>query len=371
MLRQPFQQILVTNHISAFILLPVSYLERYIMTATPTSAFPVVFGVMTIGKPGIEAVRMTDISDVKEILSVFQSHGHVEIDTARIYGSGSSEEYMGAVDWQGRGLVMDTKLYPNEGKDMGNLSHNIYSHRPEDLRRGLMDSLKALKADKIDMWYLHGPDRKTPLETTLREVNNLHREGYFARFGISNFMSWEVAAMCEICERNGWVKPTVYQGIYNALHRAIEPELMPCLRHYGIALYAFQPLAGGFLTSRYRRGMGEDEYEPGSRFDPKRWQGRLHHGRYMNDMYFDALDILRPVIAKHGLSEAECAFRWLSHHSLMSREMGDKIIIGASSAKQLEQNLLDLEKGPLPEDVVEAMEAAWLRVKGVVPKYFH
>ncbi|KAL6904046.1 hypothetical protein GGI43DRAFT_399528 [Trichoderma evansii] len=82
---------------------------------------------------------------------------------------------------------------------------------------------------------------------SLREVNNLHKEKYFLRLGISNYMSWEVAKIMEICERNSWVKPSVYQGIYNALHPAIEPELLLCLRHYGIALYTFQPLAGGFL----------------------------------------------------------------------------------------------------------------------------
>ena len=339
--------------------------------AAAKSALPVVFGAMTIGKPGIEGIRVTSLDDAKAMLDVFQSHGHNEIDTARLYGAGSSEEYLGELGWQDRGLIMDTKLYPNEGKQMGNMSSNVYSHRPEDLRRGLEQSLKALKATKIDMWYLHGPDRKTPLEDTLREVNNLYNEGYFLRFGISNYMSWEVAAICEICDKNGWIKPSVYQGIYNALHRAIEPELVPCLRHYNIAIYAFQPLAGGFLTSRYRRDMSNDQFEAGSRFDPKRWQGNLHRGRYWNDFYFDALDIIRPVLQKHNITETEAAFAWLSHHSQMSREKGDKIIIGASSVKQLEDNLAGLEKGPLPADVVEALESAWLKVKGVVPKYFH
>ena len=338
--------------------------------SSPKAALPIVLGVMTIGNPGLEGVRVSDLSEVDRMLDVFQSHGHNEIDTARLYGGGSSEEYMAKAKWQSRNLIMDTKLYPNEGKGM-KMGTNVYSHRPEDVRRGLMESLRALNATKIDMWYLHGPDRKTSFEDTLREVDKLHREGYFDRFGISNYMSWEVAAMCEICNRHGWVKPAVYQGIYNTLHRAIEPELMPCLRHYGIALYAFQPLAGGFLTSRYRRNMGDDDYEPGSRFDPHRWQGQLHHARYMNDLYFDALDVIRPVASKHGLTEAECALRWLLHHSMMKREDGDKIIIGASSAKQLENNLVDLEKGPLPQDVVEALDAAWLRVKGAAPKYFH
>jgi len=182
-------------------------------------------------------------------------------------------------------------------------------------------------------------------------------------------MSWEVAEICEICNRNGWIKPSVYQGIYNALHRSIEPELFPCLRFYGISLYAFQPLAGGFLTSRYVRN--QHEFEAGSRFDPTKWQGQLHQSRYWNDSYFNALDIIRPVAKEHGLTEVECAFRWLLHHSMMKEEKGDAVIIGASKPKQLEENLEDLAKGPLPDDVVQALDAAWLRVKAVAPKYWH
>ncbi len=264
---------------------------------------------------------------------------------------------------------METKLYPTASKPMPKITSEVYSHSAEDIRRGLLDSLKALKADKIEMFYLHGPDRTTPFETTLSEVNKLYKEGYFNRFGISNYQSWEVAQICEICIKNDWIQPTAYQGIYNALHRGIEPELFPCLRHYGMSLYAFQPLAGGFLTGRYNANT--TEFEEGSRFDPKKWQGGLHRGRYFNDNYFHALSIIKEAIDKHRLTMAESALRWIEHHSLMSAEKNDAIIVGASSAKQLEGNLVDLEKGPLPEDVVEALNEAWKIVKGRVPNYFH
>ncbi|KAH7120479.1 NADP-dependent oxidoreductase domain-containing protein [Dactylonectria macrodidyma] len=339
--------------------------------ATPRSELGVVFGVMTFGKGQTEGIRVTDPSIMATMVDTFQAHGHNEIDTARVYGGGTSEETMADLHWQDRGLVMETKLYPSARAAMAALTSNTYTHESGDVRRGLMDSLKALGADKIDMFYLHGPDRQTPFETTLKEVNDLYREGYFRRFGISNYMSWEVAQISEICIRNDWIRPTVYQGIYNALHRAIEPELITCLRKYDMSVYAFQPLAGGFLTGRYRPDMKDDEYEAGSRFDPKRWQGRMHHGRYMNECYFEALEIIRPEIEKAGLKMTECALRWLSHHSELKRATGDKVIIGASSVKQLEENLEGLEKGPLPDDIVQAMEAAWLRVKGVVPKYWH
>jgi len=324
----------------------------------PSSLIPV---LDTLG------ARVHTADEAANILEVFQKHGHNEVDTARTYGDGTTEAMLADLDWQNRGLIMDTKLYPTIGTPMQ--PHEQYTHKPEDVRKGLMSSLKALKCDKVDMFYLHGPDRKTPFEETLREVQKLHQEGYFMRFGISNYMSWEVAQICEICEKNGWIKPTVYQGIYHALQRSIEAELFPCLRHYGICLYAFQPLAGGFLTGRYKRD--QTDFEAGSRFDPKKFQGAMHRGRYWNDAYFDAMDTIRAAAEKHGLTDAEVALRWLEHHSQMKKKLNDAIIVGASSTKHLEGNLTDLEKGPLPEDVLDALETAWLQVKAVAPRYWH
>jgi len=93
--------------------------------------------------------------------------------------------------------------------------------------------------------------------------------------------------------------------------------------------------------------------------------------RYWHAEYFDALDLLRPVAAKHNLTEAECALRWMNHHSLLSRDKGDAIIIGASSTKHMEENLVDLEKGKLPDDVVEALEEGWGKCRGLAGRYWH
>lgn len=148
----------------------------------------------------------------------------------------------------------------------------------------------------------------------------------------------------------------------------MEPELFPCLRKYGISFYEFNPLAGGYLTDRYHREV--KEHEAGSRFDPNKSQGANYRRRYWQDEYFDALDILRAAAKKHSLSEAECALRWIEHHSLLSREHGDAIIIGASSAKQLDENLANFEKGPLPQEILDAFDEGWAKVKGVCKPYF-
>lgn len=123
---------------------------------------------------------------------------------------------------------MDTKFFPNVHGIMGRPVTHLDA---KSMRDGLSTSLKALGgAEKVDLWYLHAPDRSVPLEETLETVDELHKQGKFNRWGVSNYMSWEVAAICEICDREGYKRPEVHQGVYNALHRTIENELLPCLR---------------------------------------------------------------------------------------------------------------------------------------------
>lgn len=340
------------------------------MAPEQKSQLNIVMGAMTFGSPNTEQARVHDLEDVKKILDVFQAHGHTEVDTARVYCAGTSEEYLGKINWQERGLLMETKLYPTTASEALRKHFGMsITHTPEDLRKYLEISLKALNADKIEMFYLHGPDRTTPYEVTLKAINDLYKEGYFKRFGISNYASWEVAEIVTICREKGYIQPTAYQGLYNVIHRNVEPELFPCLRKYGISFYEFNPLGGGLLTGRYTQI--DAEAESGSRFDSSRIQGQMYKKRYWNDHFFKALQVIREASEKAGLTMAEVALRWISHHSLMKREYGDSVLIGASSLRHIEQNLVDLEKGPLPEEVVAALDEAWLLVKPFAGPYFH
>lgn len=339
------------------------------MARQQKSALNVVLGAMNFGTT--TASRVNDLKEIKAILAVFQQHGHSEVDTARIYNDGTSEEVFGDLGWQERGFVMDTKLWPTV------MTAHIYphpelleliNHSPESIRKNLKISLEALKAQRIDMFYLHAPDRTVPFELTLKAVDELYREGCFKRFGLSNFAAWEVAEVVGICKANGFVQPTAYQGAYNALNRNVEPELMPCLRKYGMSFYAFSALAGGFFSGKYFDK--DQEVEAGTRFDTKHNVGQSHRARYWNDEYFKAMAIIRPIAAKHGLEMGEIALRWISHHSQMKREHGDSVIIGASTTAQLEQNLVDLEKGALPEDVLQALDEAYRVVQHRAASYF-
>lgn len=97
----------------------------------------------------------------------------------------------------------------------------------------------------------------------------------------------------------------------------------------------------------------------------------MYRARYWTPAYFEALKIIEAATEKAGLTMAETALRWVSHHSMMKREYGDSVIIGASSVKHLQENLDDLEKGPLPDEVVKSLDEAWGAVKGEVYKYWH
>ncbi|KAK7044824.1 Aldo/keto reductase [Favolaschia claudopus] len=325
------------------------------MSAKPTSNVSVVFGAMLFGN------MVTEPEAASKLLDAFQKHGHSEVDTARMYAGGRSEQMLGSFGWQARGLKVSTKVFPTKGKNMTWLTPDELTHSPADVRTAFNLSLEALKADKIDIYYLHAPDHSVPVEDTLREINKIHSEGKFERFGLSNYSAAEVAKICDICKQNSWVKPSVYQGVYNAQHRVVEDELIPCLRDNNISFYVYNPLAGGFLTSRYTRG--QTEFPEVDRFNPALPFATHQRARFWNDANFTAIELLRAAIAPHGITESEAALRWLAHHSVLKKKFGDAVILGPRGLKHLEENLDDLDKGPLPADVVEALEAGWKETK--------
>jgi len=159
---------------------------------SPASSF------RTFGEEGKEQARVHDLKTCKDIVQTFLDHGHCEADTARFYCGGTCEEYLGKIQVDQMGIKIQTKLYPTAGQPMMSADAAPISHSPGDLRKHLMASLKALGVKKLDMFYLHGPDRTTPYEVTLKAIDDLHKEGHFDKFAISNFMSWEVAEMATL-----------------------------------------------------------------------------------------------------------------------------------------------------------------------------
>ncbi|KAE8352717.1 NADP-dependent oxidoreductase domain-containing protein [Aspergillus coremiiformis] len=318
----------------------------------------VILGLMTFGPDESNGARITSIDECNKHLDYFQQQGFNEVDTARVYVGGKQEAFTAQAKWKERGLTLATKLYPaNPGE-----------HKANVVREKLELSLKELGSSQVDIFYLHGPDRSVPFAETLEEVNKLHKEGKFVQLGLSNFTAYEVAEIVTLCAERGWVRPTIYQAMYNAITRLIETELIHACKRYGIDIVAYNPLAGGILSGKYKT---KDIPEEG-RYSDKAKNGVMYRKRYFKDRTFDALQVIEPVVQKHGLTLPETALRWLHHHSALNmKENGrDGIIIGVSNFAQLESNLRDVQKGPLPEEVVEALDKAWLIAKPTAPNFW-
>jgi aflatoxin B1 aldehyde reductase len=178
--------------------------------------------------------------------------------------------------------------------------------------------------------------------------------GYSEIFGLSNYTAWEVAEIVGICKANNWVQPKIYQAMYNAITRAIEAELVPCLRKFGIRLVIYNPLAGGFFAGKI--SSQQSEAPAGGRFDTSKPIGKMYSARYLQQGYFDALKVLQAAADKHNVRLTEIALRWCQHHSALKPQ--DGVIIGASSVEQLIQNCEDSAKGPLDDALIEALDEA-------------
>nr|XP_013801522.1 PREDICTED: aflatoxin B1 aldehyde reductase member 2 [Apteryx mantelli mantelli] len=255
-----------------------------------------------------------------------------------------------------------TKANPWEGNTL----------KPESVRSQLETSLERLGRKSVELFYLHAPDHGTPVEETLRACNELHKEGKFKELGLSNYAAWEVAEICTICKHNKWVIPTVYQGMYNATTRQVETELFPCLRYYGLRFYAYNPLAGGLLTGKYKY-EDKDTNQPAGRFFGNDW-AQVYRDRYWKKHHFEAIALveraLKDAYGSNPPSLTSAALRWIYNHSKLQGSLGDTVIIGMSNLEQLEQNLDYSEEGPLLPAVVEAFDKAWNLTAHDCPNYF-
>lgn len=307
-----------------------------------------VLGSMTFGE-------RVDEQDSRRLLEQFLAEGHREIDTAYSYCDGVTESILGRLlpDLEHYAPLVATKVNP---WDDGGL-------QPRQVRRQFAESLQRLGRDSVDLLYLHAPDLETPVAATLEACFELYEDGGFDRFGLSNYAAWQVAEVVETCRRNGWMEPSVYQGMYNALTRDVERELIPCLRHYGMSFYAYNPLAGGLLTGQHR---ARDELPDSGRFVA----GRGYRERYWRDDYFDVVAELDAACERSGLRPVEVAMRWLCRHSLLDSEHGDAIILGVSRIGHLAENLQACAPEPLDPAIVEILDRGWEVIKPNCFRYF-
>lgn len=329
-----------------------------LVAAAPTNR--VILGLMTFGPDESTGARITSVDAYGQVLELFQARGYSEVDTARVYVGGAQEAFTREAGWKDRGLTVATKVkYPSSPGD----------NTADKVAASVETSLRELGTDCIDLLYLHAADRATPFAETLEALDSLHKAGKFVKLGISNFTAFEVAEICLTCKYNNWVRPSVYQGMYNVITRGIEPELLPACRRYGLDVVVYNPIAGGLFSGKIK---SKDMTPAEGRFSDTAASGKMYRGRYFRDSTFRALETVEKAVEVHELSMIETALRWMVHHSALKVKDGnDGIIIGVSSREQLEDNLNHLEKGPLPEGLLKSLDEAWQISKADSVHYWH
>lgn len=305
-------------------------------------------GTMTFGNQCDERMSFAIMDKAAE-------HGVYFFDTADAYPvppspetAGRTEEFIGAwLQGNRNRFVLATKCRIRVG------------HGPNDeglSRRHIMkaveDSLRRLRTDYIDLYQPHAPDPDTPLEETLRALDDLVRQGKVRYLGCSNFPAWQVALSLGISAKHDWARFDCVQPRYNLLYREIETELLPLCRDQQIGVIAYNPLAGGMLTGRYE-SMGAPP--PGTRFSLGK-TGELYRERYWQETQLEAVQKLKRYFDSRGKSLISVAVKWVLDQPGITCA-----IVGASKPEQLDQSLAAI-KVSLTEEEKEMCNLAWFQL---------
>lgn len=263
-----------------------------------------------------------DAAAARGIVHAALDAGVTVFDTADIYGKrGGSESILGeALGSQRKDVVLVTKFglaMDEEGQLKGGSARYIAS--------AIEASLKRLRTDWIDLYYLHRPDQTTPIEETLRALDALIAQGKVRYIGCSNMTAVQIAEAQRNSQANGLRRFIVCQDQYNLLSRQIEAEIIPAIEAHHLALVPYFPLASGMLTGKYASGA---PIPAGSRMSYQRYSDR-----FLNDENFRIVEKLREFCATQGRSLLELAFGWL-----LSKPVVGCVIAGASTPEQIYQN---------------------------------
>lgn len=311
----------------------------------PVGAF--VLGTMTFGDTADEEAA-------RRILGSGLDAGITLVDTANGYAGGASEEMLSRLLAGHDDVMLATKAgmpHPDAG-DASPLS-------AEGLRRSLEGSLRRLGRDRVDLFYLHQPDRAVPLSETLGTIAELVAEGRIGALGVSNYAAWQIADVADAARAAGAPQPVVAQQLYNLVARGIEREYAEYAQVHELHTMVYNPLGGGLLTGKHRF----DETPGEGRFGSSRLSG-MYRERYWNEDLFAAISRLTELADDAGLTPVELAYRWL-----FSRPVTGTVLLGGSTPGHFEANLPLATAGPLDPDLVAACDAAGEPLFGAMPAY--
>ena len=303
-------------------------------------------GTMMFGKQTSEEESM-------KIMDYAYDKGINFIDTADLYNVGESEKIVGKwLKGKRDNIILTTKARGPMGDDP-----NDQGLSRRHIMSAIDASLKRLDTDYIDFYYMHAPDYETDLEESLDTMSCLVRSGKVRYVGISNYPAWLVSDILAICDKRGFVAPSVTQNVYNLITRGIETELIPCVKAHNLGMVIYNPIAGGLLTGKHKPGKPAE----GTRFA----NAKAYFNRYWSDENFAAVEKLTEIATAHGMSILELSMKWC-----MQQESVVSILTGVSRLEQLEQNIASVEGDPLDAETLAQCDEVWGTLAGNRYSYF-
>jgi aryl-alcohol dehydrogenase-like predicted oxidoreductase len=283
-------------------------------------------GTMTFGgSTGMWAqIGNLQQADAERLVGQAMDAGINFIDTADVYAGGVSEQITGQalknLKVPRENVVIATKVFSDTGTS-ANSRGNSRGH----ILDGVKASLKRLQVDHIDLYQIHGFDPATPIEETVRALDQLVRHGHVRYVGVSNWAAWQIVKALGIAERLGLSRFESLQAYYTLAGRDLERELIPMLASEGIGLMVWSPLAGGLLSGKFGR---DEEAQAGNR------RTTFDFPPVNRERAFDCIDAMRSIAQSKGVSVAQIALSWLLHQPQVS-----SVIVGAKRPEQLADNL--------------------------------
>ncbi|WP_456402627.1 aldo/keto reductase [Persephonella sp.] len=281
-------------------------------------------GAMTFTEKGWRTAGTMTFSEIERIVDYAVDNGVNFFDTADIYAFGESEELLGkALKSNKNDVIIATKVRgvmdESDPNKRGLSRHHIFNSVDNSLRR--------LGRDYIDLYQVHWWDNHTPIEETLEALDDLVRIGKVRYIGISDFAGWQIARSVSLQEINGYSKFISAQMYYSLLGRDIEFEVVPACEDLGLGILPWSPLAGGFLTGKYKKDENFPEDSRYKRMEKPFLRFDLNKGYFI-------VDELRKISEKYGKTVSQVALNWVK-----SKKFVSSVIIGVRSLDQLKDNL--------------------------------
>lgn len=264
-------------------------------------------------------------------------------DSANVYSQGRSEEILGKLIADCRDeVIITSKVFGQMGQAM-----NAQGSSRRNIRLGVEATLKRLNTDYLDVYFLHQFDYNTPIEQTLRAMDDLVQEGKILYPAASNYAAWQVAQALGISAREGWAKFEVIQPMYNLVKRQSEVEILPMAQAHNLGVIPYSPLGGGLLTGKYGASRRPDS--------GRLMENEMYQSRYREGLYYDVAERFTQFAKEGGYNPVSLAVAWVAAHPAVTAP-----IIGARNLDQLEGSLKAVEIDMTPDlrDEIAALSPA-------------